>query len=76
MRSADLLVAFLLHKAIRADCAVLPIINQQVTIDSVQMTIENDKISVEGLSVGTHQLIWQIQDECGAAFTGILEINM
>lgn len=27
MRSADLLVAFLLHKAIRADCAVLPIRN-------------------------------------------------
>lgn len=54
----------------------LNIINQQVTIDGVQMTIENDKISVEGLSVGTHQLVWQIQDECGAAFTGILEINI
>ncbi|MDE5936887.1 MAG: hypothetical protein K2G83_05740 [Ruminococcus sp.] len=54
----------------------LNIINQQVTIDGVQMTVENDKISVEGLSVGTHQLVWQIQDECGAVFTGILEINI
>lgn len=54
----------------------LNIINQQVTIDGVQMTVENDKISVEGLSVGKHQLVWQIQDECGAAFTGILEIHI
>ena len=54
----------------------LNIINQQVTIDGVQMTVENDKISVEGLLVGTHQLVWQIQDECGAVFTGILEINI
>ena len=54
----------------------LNIINQQVTIDGVQMTVENDKISVEGLSVGKHQLVWQIQDECGAAFTGIIEINI
>jgi len=40
------------------------------------MTIENDKISAEGLSVGSHQVVWQVQDECGAVFTGTLEIEV
>ena len=54
----------------------LNIIDQQAAIDGVQMTIENDKISAEGLSVGSHQVVWQVQDECGAVFTGTLEIEV
>ena len=54
----------------------LNIADQQAAIDGVQMTIENDKISAEGLSVGSHQVVWQVQDECGAVFTGTLEIEV
>lgn len=54
----------------------LNITDQQAAIDGVQMTIENDRISAEGLSVGTHQVVWQVQDECGAVFTGTLEIEV
>ena len=54
----------------------LNIADQQAAIDGVLMTIENDKISAEGLSVGSHQVVWQVQDECGAVFTGTLEIEV
>ena len=54
----------------------LNIADQQVAIDGVQMTIENDKISAEGLPLGVHQIVWQVQDECGTVFTGTLEIEV